>query len=247
MKEEERQLEPERPTSPLRARTIGQSFDWAVAGVLYAFKTQRNMRFHFFIAVLVLLLALSFDLSSAELGLLVLTTGMVIVAEMFNTAMESTVDLVTDRYHPLAHIAKNVAAGGVLAAAATAVFVGYVLFFDRLGRLHEGLLRRSIHLPAALTLISLGLVLIAVVGLKAGAGPFRIQGGMPSGHAALGFALATAIFFLAANGAVVLLAFMIALLVAQSRVEARIHSVYEVLVGALIGVLGTIAVFQLLL
>ncbi len=60
--------------------------------------------------------------------MLFITIAFVFMAEMINTAIERTIDLVTDEFHPLARIAKDIAAGGVLIAAINALVVGYLLF-----------------------------------------------------------------------------------------------------------------------
>lgn len=232
---------------PRKARNFLISLQFAVSGVLYAFRTQRNLRTHFGLAALVLLFSLNFQLTRAEMALLVLTIGLVVAAELFNTAVELVVDLITDRYHVLAAHAKNVAAGGVLAAAITAALVGYVLFFDRLSSMHPALLQRAVTIPSFALLLAVVLVIVLVVAMKAAGSHFRLRGGMPSFHTALAGSLATAVFFLASSGAVVVLAFALAALVAQSRVEGGIHSLLEVAAGGLLGVSLTVLVFQLLL
>lgn len=112
----------------MRARTLADSFRYALEGIGYALRTQRNLRIHGAAAVLVLLLAALVGAGGHELALLVLAIGTVVAAELFNTAVEAVVDLVTPTYHPLAAVAKNVAAGGVLVLAGTAVVIGYLVF-----------------------------------------------------------------------------------------------------------------------
>ncbi|MDI3481139.1 MAG: diacylglycerol kinase [Tepidanaerobacteraceae bacterium] len=109
-----------------------ESFRYAMAGIIYSFNTQRNVRIHFFMAFLVLAVGCFFDLSAFELLLVIFTIAMVIITEMINTAIETTIDMVTEQYHPLAEIAKNVAAGAVLIATLNALAVGYVIFGRRL-------------------------------------------------------------------------------------------------------------------
>jgi diacylglycerol kinase (ATP) len=116
----------------MRARTLLESFNYALAGFFYAISTQRNMRIHCLMAVLALILGYVMGLSAVELAILTLTVGMVIMAEMINTALEVVVDLVTQEYHPLAKTAKNVAAGSVLVTALVATVVGFLLFFDKI-------------------------------------------------------------------------------------------------------------------
>ncbi|HEY8496332.1 MAG TPA: cytidine deaminase [Limnochordales bacterium] len=114
--------------SPMRARTLGESFRFALQGIAYGFRTQRNVRIHIAAAALVGLVAWAVGVSGAGLALLVVAIGTVLAAELFNTAVEAAVDLVTPNYHPLAKAAKNVAAGGVLVLAAAAVVIGYLVF-----------------------------------------------------------------------------------------------------------------------
>ncbi|MCR4429852.1 MAG: diacylglycerol kinase [Tepidanaerobacteraceae bacterium] len=115
-----------------KSRTLLESFNYAIAGIMYSFNTQRNVRIHFLMAALVLAVSPFFSLSAFELMIVIFTIAMVIITEMINTAIENTVDMVTEKYHPLAEIAKNVAAGAVLIATLNALAVAYLIFFRRL-------------------------------------------------------------------------------------------------------------------
>ena len=86
---------------------VARSFNHAYQGLIFAVRTQRNMRVHAIIAVLVLAGSLLVSVSALELAALVLTIMVVFAAELFNTAMEFAVDLVTKEYHPLAKLAKD--------------------------------------------------------------------------------------------------------------------------------------------
>src|SRR5690606_3813576 len=99
-------------------------------------------------------------------------------------------------------------------------------------------------LPEVGILIALGAVVLIVVVVKATVLPFRLQGGFPSAHAAVAFSLATLIWLVGAGGFAALLGVGIASLVGQARIEAKIHTVFEVISGAVIGALITVAVFQ---
>src|SRR5919198_4149535 len=98
----------------LRSKNPVDSFRFALNGILLSFRTQRHLRIHFVAAVLVLIAGFVWRLSRAELLALVFAIAGVIVAELFNTAIEAAVDLVTTDYHPLAKVAKDVSAGAVL-------------------------------------------------------------------------------------------------------------------------------------
>lgn len=116
----------------MKIKGIINSFKYAIDGLLYCVKTQRNMRIHFIIAVATLVLAVIAHVSLLEIIILITVISLVITAEMINTAIEKVVDMVSETYHPLAKIAKNVAAGAVLITAITAVIIGCLIFLDKL-------------------------------------------------------------------------------------------------------------------
>ena len=109
-----------------------RSFRYAACGVVYCFRTQRNLRIHAAAAILAMVLGAYLGLPGGELALLAITIAAVLVAEMFNTAVEALVEIVSPGYHPLAKVAKDVAAGGVLVTAIVSLVVGYLLFIPRL-------------------------------------------------------------------------------------------------------------------
>ena len=226
------------------------SFTWAFAGIVYVIRTQRNMQMHIAAVVVVLVLGLALNLSRLEFVAVIAAISLVLVAEMFNTAVEAAIDAVVTDYHPLVKIAKDVAAGAVLIAAVNAVATAYLVFYSHISDPHHEL---STSLHAAPTLLVAGAILLTIVVVlvvKAASGHGTpLRGGLPSGHAAVAFAGWTAITIIADPfahaGLVSMLAFLMALLVAQSRVEAGIHSAIEVMAGAVIGTGMTIIVFQL--
>ena len=233
---------------------VARSFEHAYRGLIYAVRTQRNMRFHVVVALLVLVGSLLVRASKLELAILVLTILLVFVAELFNTAMEFVVDLATREYHPLAKLAKDVSAGAVLVTSVGAVLVGYLVLADDLGPLSLATLESIRRSPAHLTLVSLGIVvLVVLLGKALTHSPNSFAGGMPSGHAAVAFAGWVAASFIAVEsgagsyaGLVSVIVLLMALLVCQSRVESGLHSVFQVIMGALTGILVTTAAFQLL-
>jgi diacylglycerol kinase len=103
------------------------SFGFAFAGLRYLFKTQPNARIHVATTVAVLIVGVWLKLAARDWAVLVVTAGAVFVAEGFNTALEAAVDLVSPQPHPLARIAKDVSAGAVTLAAASAVVVGLLI------------------------------------------------------------------------------------------------------------------------
>jgi diacylglycerol kinase (ATP) len=110
------------------------SFKHAFSGVWYVVRTQRNARIHLAVALVVIALGLWLGLSYTQWAVIVLTIGLVLAAEAFNTVAEAVVDLATAERHPLAKIAKDVAAGAVLLMAITAVLVGLLILGPPLWR-----------------------------------------------------------------------------------------------------------------
>lgn len=118
--------------------TLLGAFKYAVAGIIYCVKRERNIKIHFFVAAIALILGVYLDFSRLELSVLLLVISGVLIAEFFNTVAELIVDLVSPSFHPLAKAAKDVAAGAVLVAALMAVFVGILLFWSKLVMLLGG-------------------------------------------------------------------------------------------------------------
>ncbi len=116
----------------MRAHNLLRSFGYALAGLGWLVRTQRNARIHLVIALVAVALGAWLELSGPEWAVLLLTIGLVLAAEAFNTALEAAVDLASPEWHALARIAKDVSAGGVLVLALAAVGVGVALFAGRL-------------------------------------------------------------------------------------------------------------------
>lgn len=227
-------------------QSIVKAFNAAIEGIIYTFKKERNMKIHYFVAALILLSSLFFGFSKTEMILLLFTISLVVISEMFNTAIEKTVDMITDEFHPLAKIAKDVAAGGVLIASLNAVVVGYILFYDNLESIGQSVFYSIRKSELHITLICIVLVLIAVVVVKALTSTGTpLRGGMPSGHAALAFALATCVSFMTERVVAATLAYLMAVLVAQSRIEGKIHTFWETVAGSLLGILVALLITQI--
>ncbi|MBN1953438.1 MAG: diacylglycerol kinase family protein [Anaerolineae bacterium] len=111
----------------MRCRTLWSSFAYALAGLGYALRTQRNMRIHVLIAAAVCGLGMWLRLPAGHWAVIALTVGFVLVVESLNTVIELLIDLVSPEFHPLAKAAKDVSAGAVLLAALSSVVVGLCL------------------------------------------------------------------------------------------------------------------------
>lgn len=227
------------PTVP-RPKNHLDSFRYAIEGIVHVFRTQRHMRFHFFILVLALLAGVLYDLDSAKLAILFVVVSSVLVAEMFNTAVESVVDMVTQAYHPLAKLAKDIAAGAVLITAITAAVVGVILFFGdrKIALLHIAVRHDPRPLRVLMAVVVLVLVIVLIGKVLGGKGSI-LSGGVVSGHSAVAFFLASTLIYRAADIFTAVLTLLLAFLVAQSRVEGKIHTLQEVVIGGLLGVVLT--------
>ncbi|NLY79222.1 MAG: diacylglycerol kinase family protein [Lysinibacillus sp.] len=111
-------------------RKFLRSFRFAFSGIKMGMK-ERNMRIHIICGIIAILAGFLSHLSAVEWLILILTIALVIGMEMVNTAIENVVDLVSPEYHPLAKIAKDVAAGAVLVVAIASVLIGLILFVPK--------------------------------------------------------------------------------------------------------------------
>jgi diacylglycerol kinase (ATP) len=235
----------------MRARpSVMESFNFAIEGVIHVLRTQRNMRLHFAAAVAVIVVAVAVGVSKIELSLLLVSIAFVLVAEMINTAVEGAFDAASTSFDPMAMLAKDIAAGAVLIASVNAVAVGYLVFAGKAANKTSDVLDRVRSAPAEITLVALVLTVIIVIATKAWTGRGTpLRGGLPSGHAAVAFAGWMASTYIVTDShrfVVSALTFIMALLVAQTRVESGVHSALEVAYGGALGALVTLSVFQLL-
>ena len=215
------------------ATGIVNSLNYAFEGVIYVVRTQRNMRIHFAAALAVLILGVAVGVSRFEMLALMLAVTLVLVAEMINTALEQAIDVATSSFDPVARAAKDVAAGAVLVASVAAAFIGYLVFAERLRHPTQRAINSVRNSPVHITVIAVAVVILIVIISKAYFGTGTpLRGGLPSGHAAVAFGGWAAITFVTQSyGNQVLvstLTFIMALLVAQSRVESGVHSTMEV-------------------
>lgn len=242
-------MAPKKKSTEYKCKSFIQSFNYAVAGILSAFRHEFNFRFHMASALVALVLSLFFDFTRLEFLALSFTIALVFIAEMINTAIEKTVDLLSPEYHVAAGMAKDIAAGAVLVAAVNAMVVGYLLFVVRLDSFRISLISKLRTNPVYVTFVIIAIVIILAVILKSrfsrGHGT-HFQGGTVSGHAALSFSVATIIAAYNQIMIVSLLAYFLAFLVAESRVEGGIHKGTEVLAGGIMGTLVTVLILTLL-
>ncbi len=219
----------------------------AIEGIIYAVKTQRHMRYHLFAALAALILGLLLNISRSEFILLCMSIVLVLVTEMLNTAIETTVDMISEKYHPLAKNAKDIAAGVVLIASIGALMLAYLILYPALKAAvaaEHWQIRKTPNDVVAF--VALAVVIILVIILKAFFGKGEpLRGGMPSGHAAVSFSLWIAALYLTNSVPIVLLTFLLAVLVSWSRWWSGIHRPIEVFAGALLGAGVTFLFFRM--
>lgn len=222
------------------------SVNCAIEGIFWATRTQKHMRRHFLSALVLLFLVLFLRVSALEFTLLAVSVSFVLFAELMNTAVEVVVDMISPEYHPLAKIAKDVAAGGVLVAAIGAAVMGYLILSHYIFPIYKEALR-MIGSPSEMgTVVALLAVVIVVVILKSLSGKgTSLEGGLPSGHAAVAFSIATVVSINTQDPLISILTICLAVMVSHSRLLLSIHTMREVVLGALTGTAITLVVLTL--
>jgi diacylglycerol kinase (ATP) len=204
------------------------------------------MKAHFLIAAIVLSLSLFLDIDGQDFVLLILSITLVIFAELINTAIEHTVDLIKEEYDPLAKAAKDVAAGAVLVASVAAIVMGYIVLSKPVFAYTADSLSAIKRAPDHITIIALIIVVIIIIIMKAHIGRGEpLHGGMPSGHSAISFSIATSSALISMDPFISILSFVLAVMVSHSRLLLGIHTKTEVVIGALTGFLITVFFFQI--
>ncbi len=224
------------------------SFNAAIEGFLYVIKTQRNMRIHFLLALFVVLFGIYLNFTRTELIMLLLTCSSVLIIEMVNTAIEIAMDYVESAHSVWVKIVKDVTAGAVLVASINAVIVGYFLFFrDNIvstvfRREFFKLSQSSWHISFFILIILLGVVIMSKALFHRGK---PLRGGMPSGHSAVAFSVWMLVVLLTDNILIIFAVFILACMIAQSRINRHYHTAWEVVVGSILGGSLTLMIYRL--
>ena len=212
------------------------SLNCAIEGIFEAIRTEKNMKFHCFITVVAIIFSLFSGINKYEILFLSVSIAMVWMAELFNSSIEAVVDLVTKEYHPLAKKAKDIAAGATLVTSINAIVVGYFIFERRLEfhlKNNFAILKNSFQNKLLLILVLVAVIVIIIKKFSNHGTP--LKGGLPSGHSALGGASFIAIAFITKDTKIFYLSFILLVLILQSRVEGKIHTIKEVILGAMLG------------
>ena len=219
----------------------------AIEGIIYSVKTQRHMRYHLLAALTVLLVSLVVNISRSEFILLSTAIILVLVTEMLNTALEVTIDMISEDFHPRAKIAKDIASGVVLVASVGALILAYLILYPAV---REAVLDRGWRIRTVpgdvIAFVALAVVVILVIIIKAATGRGEpLRGGMPSGHAAVSFAVWVATIYLSGSVPVIILTLLLAVMISWSRWSSGVHRAREVIIGAVLGGGVTLVLFLL--
>lgn len=222
------------------------SANHAIEGILHAAKTQRHMRYHFYAAILILIVSFSIGISWSEVVILITLSIIVLSVEMLNSALETITDILFREYDEKAKRIKDMAAGAVLITAIGAAVIGFVILFEPVKNFFYNGLNIAKHAESDIAVVSLIVVLIMVVLTKSFFGKGQpLRGGMPSGHAAISFSMWVAVTMISESFIPSLLVFFMAIIIAQSRVSTGAHKPLEVVVGALLGITVTFMLFKI--
>lgn len=117
------------------ARQFIESAGYAVTGIRFAFRTQRNMWIHLFIALFAVFLSVMLQLSATEASIVMLVIATVFILELMNTAMEEVINMLHITRKMRAMVAKDVSAAAVLVASVAAVVIGCLIFIPKIAAL----------------------------------------------------------------------------------------------------------------
>lgn len=228
----------------MKSDSWSKSLNYAIEGILFAVKSERNLKIHILISIFVLILALFIDITPLEYIVLAITISIVIAFELMNTAIERVVDVMFNEKCEEAKRIKDIAAGAVLMAAFGAIFVGYFTVFNRV---KKGYWAYMLKTPASMdhiAVVSVVVVSFTVILLKSIFNKGTpLHGGMPSGHAAVAFSILVSTIFISKSFVISILVLLLSILVSYSRVQLDIHTKREIVFGGAIGSVITFLLF----
>lgn len=217
------------------------SLNNAIEGIIHAVKTQRHMKIHLLVSLIVVLFSLYLNLNITDMLIILVLIALVITSELINTAIEYFLDLLHKDFHLTAKYVKDISAGAVLFSAIIALICGISIFSKYILIFKNHDIRANF---VFLMLLSVFLVTIIVISIKAFLHRGKpLKGGMPSGHSAIAFSIWTSILMTYDNIYIILLALVIAIVVSFSRMWMGIHRGMEVVYGCILGSLITYLVF----
>jgi len=225
----------------MKKRAFTARLNNAVEGLIGVFKEHRTVRLHLLVSSLVFAVGVFLGLGRVELLFLAMALGLILFAEMINSCIEMVLDFIHPDYNKKLGRIKDMLAGTVLFMGLVSLFVSYLLFSPYLeSSLPRGFdrLKGASWYITFLTLAIVGAIVIISKTFFQKGTPLR--GGIPSGHAAMSFSIWTIITLIEANALLSILIFVLAVIIASSRVKEGIHSLWEIVLGGLVGFLVTL-------
>ena len=223
-----------------------KSLNYAVEGIFHAVRTQRHMRIHFLAVILLLIICFVMGVGKIDFIIVSIIATIVITAEIFNSAIETLVDMVSPGKSEKARVTKDMSAGAVLITAGTAIIAAFYILIPYAVKFFTNGLKIAEHTAGDIALSSVLLVTLSVIMIKSYFGKGTpMRGGMPSGHSALSFSLLVSALYCTDSIYLARAAVAAALFVSVSRIIQKIHTPLEVLAGILTGTIITWGMFMI--
>jgi len=218
----------------------------AIEGILIASKTERHLKFHLNVAVALLILCLIFGINRWEFVILILMATIVITAELFNSAVESVVDIISPQKQDGARMAKDIAAGAVLVPSVVSLVAAYFILKPYVIGFYLNGVKIARHSGGDIAVAAVIIIMILVIIIKSYLGKEHpLKGGMPSGYTALAFSISVSVTIIYQGALVLIISFIAALLIALSRIISQARLFREVFAGAVLGSVVTLILFKM--
>jgi len=226
----------------MRPRNFLESLNCAAEGIIHALKTQTHLKVHFIFLILLIILSLALNIAIYDFGILMLLSSLVIMAELFNTAIEYMMDIFTKDFHITVKYVKDISAGAVLFVSLMSLLLGVQIISKYIIFQSPNVAENMFFISTSALFLSVFAVVFLKALLRSGR-PFR--GGMPSGHAAVSFSLFVSICLASNSLLIIILSFLAAIIVSFSRFYRGIHKKSEVLYGAVLGTVITLILHKI--
>ena len=232
----------------MKSRGLADSFRHAADGIIHALHSDWHMRLIFLTGAVVLLLSAILRVTRVELLQLAVALALVIIAELFNCAVEVVVDLACPELDSRAKAAKDLAGAAVLIAGLAALLIAGGVFINAKSlEVLRGVADRPPPHVVHVLVVGAITVLVSVVLAKLWGGHWDLtRGGWMSAHTALAFFCFISVCYLTRDPVVCALSLVLAVLVAQSRVDAGIHTLRDVVIGAAVAMIVGATLYSLL-
>lgn len=219
----------------------------AASGILTAAQDERNIKVQFGLIVFALILGMLFKLTKTEIVLVVLAMFFVVFAEMINTAIEAVVDLNTDKFHPKAKVAKDVAAGAVVISVLNAIVIAYFVFFEKIATFGLNyLVSWSTANPTMYFTALIVITLVAIVVLKLISKKISLNKFIPSGQVMIATSIFMAIWSQTKNTIIIASSLIFVMLIASNRIANDRRTICEVVAGAILGIIIASIVYSMI-